>query len=140
MSQENVEIVRAAFEAWNAWDLDALRELLVPNVVVRLPEDWPEPGPWVGRETVIREMSEQRRVYEGEGSTVEPVSDFLDIADRVVVRFINRGTLGGVDFTQELTGVYTLRNGKALGWEHFYDHAEALEAVGLSEKDAHADS
>ncbi len=131
MSQENVELMRAAFDAWNAWDMDGLREMLVSDVVVRLPQDWPEPGPWVGRETVIREMARQRRVYEG--STVEPVSDFLAVADRVVVRFINHGTLGGVDFTQEITGVYTIRQGKCLGWEHFYDHAEALEAVGLSE-------
>jgi ketosteroid isomerase-like protein len=138
MSQENVEIVQAAFEAWNAWDMDAVAELLVPDVVVRLPSDWPEPGPWVGRETVIRELKQQRRVYDG--SAVEPVSDFLGVADRVVVRFINHGTLGGVDFTQEITGVYTLRGGKVFGWEHFYDHAEALEAVGLSEQDAHADS
>ena len=27
MSQENVEVVKASFEAWNAEDMDALREL-----------------------------------------------------------------------------------------------------------------
>ena len=35
MSQENVEIVRAAFEAWNAGDMDAFRELYDPDVIVR---------------------------------------------------------------------------------------------------------
>jgi hypothetical protein len=33
----------------------------------------------------------------------------------------------------EMTGVYTMRKGKFLVIEHFWDHAEALEAVGLSE-------
>jgi ketosteroid isomerase-like protein len=28
MSQENVEIARASFEAWNAGDMDVLRDLL----------------------------------------------------------------------------------------------------------------
>jgi triphosphoribosyl-dephospho-CoA synthetase len=34
MSQENVEIVRAAFEAWNAGNMDAVRELHDPDVIV----------------------------------------------------------------------------------------------------------
>jgi ketosteroid isomerase-like protein len=33
MSHENVEIARASFEAWNAGDMDALRELYDPNAI-----------------------------------------------------------------------------------------------------------
>jgi hypothetical protein len=40
----------------------------------------------------------------------------------------------------ELTAVYTVGNGKALFAEFFWDHAKALETLGLSEQDAHADS
>ena len=61
MSQENVEIVRAAFEAWNAGDMDALRELYDPDVIVRTPEGWPEPGPFVGREAVMRQFEQTAR-------------------------------------------------------------------------------
>jgi hypothetical protein len=35
--------------------------------------------------------------------------------------------------TWSTTHVYTLRKGKIFGVEFFSDHAEALEAVGLSE-------
>jgi ketosteroid isomerase-like protein len=45
MSQENVEIVRRQFEAWNAGDMDAFRELCDPEVVMHHVKDWPEPGP-----------------------------------------------------------------------------------------------
>ena len=31
MSQENVEMVRAAFEAWNAGDMDAFSEMYDPE-------------------------------------------------------------------------------------------------------------
>jgi hypothetical protein len=40
----------------------------------------------------------------------------------------------------EWTVVCTLRKGRIFLLEYFWDHAEALEAVGLSEQDAHADS
>lgn len=33
----------------------------------------------------------------------------------------------------ELTGVYTVRKGRIPYIEFFWDHAEALEALGLSE-------
>ena len=33
----------------------------------------------------------------------------------------------------ELTTVFTVRKGKIVRMEFFWDHAEALEAVGLSE-------
>src|SRR4051794_37441200 len=45
MSQENIEIVRSTFEAWNAGDMKGLREPLGPDVVMRMPEGWPEAGP-----------------------------------------------------------------------------------------------
>ena len=35
MSQENVEIVRAMFEAWNAGDMDAFREMYDPDAIMR---------------------------------------------------------------------------------------------------------
>jgi hypothetical protein len=40
----------------------------------------------------------------------------------------------------EATCVFTVRKGKIVYQEYFWNHAEALEAVGLSEQDAHADS
>ena len=33
MSQENVELVRALFETWNAGDMDAFRDLFDPDVI-----------------------------------------------------------------------------------------------------------
>ena len=44
MSQENVEIVRASFEAWNAGDMDAFRELHDPDAILRMDANWPGAG------------------------------------------------------------------------------------------------
>lgn len=131
MSQQNVEIVRAGFEAWNAPDMKALRELYDPDVVWRPPEGWPEPGPYVGREAVMRQLEQLRETWDADA--LEPISDFVDAADRVVVRIIWRGAGHGPGLDMELTGIYTVRKGKILRIEFFWDHAHALEAVGLRE-------
>ena len=138
MSQENVEIVQAGFEAWNKGDMDAARELLAPDVIMRFPEGWPEPGPFIGREAVERQWDQQRETWDADVFVL--VSDFADVGDRVAVRFIWRGEGHGPRADLEMTGIYTLRKGRIFGIEHFWEHAEALETMGLSEQDAHADS
>jgi ketosteroid isomerase-like protein len=138
MSQENVEIVKAGFEAWNAGDMDAWASFLAPDVIWRLPQDWPEPGPYAGREAVLRQAQQGREAWNADAA--EPISDFIHAADRVVVRFVWRGQGHGPESNMQLTCVYTVRKGKVIAFEFFWDHAEALEALGLSEQDAHADS
>jgi ketosteroid isomerase-like protein len=130
MSQKNVEVVQALFAAWNAGDMDALREHFDPDVIVRTPE-WPEPGPYVGSETVMRWFEQLRETWDADD--FELIGDIIDGADRIVVRFIWRGAGYGPEANLELTGVYTGRKGKVFAIEHFWDHAEALETLGLSE-------
>ncbi len=131
MSEENVEIVRRGFDAWNAGDMDALAELYDPGIVWRPPEGWPEPGPYVGREAVMRQLEQMRETWDAD--SFELISDIIDVADRVAVRFIWHGEGQGPESSIELTGVYTLRKGRLLYIEFFWDHAEALETLGLSE-------
>jgi ketosteroid isomerase-like protein len=131
MSQENVEIVQASFEAWNAGDMDAFRDLYDPDIILRALEGWPEPGPYVGREAAMREFEQMRDTWDADA--LEPISDFIDAADRIVVRFIWRGAGHGPEANLEATGVFTVRKGRVSYVEFFWDHAEALEAVGLSE-------
>jgi ketosteroid isomerase-like protein len=56
-----------------------------------------------------------------------------DIGDRVAVRQNWRGAGYGPEANLEMTWVGTVREGKIAFVEFFWDHAEALEAVGLSE-------
>jgi ketosteroid isomerase-like protein len=138
MSQENVEVVRAGIEAWNAGDMAALRETYDPDAIMRLAEGWPEPGPCVGREAVMRQFEQARETWDAD--EIEVIGDFVHGADRVVLKSIWHGVGRGPDSNMELTAVYTVRNRRILFQEFFWDHAEALEAVGLSEQDAHAES
>ena len=131
MSQENVEIVRAGFDAWNAGDMDAWERFLAPDVIWRVPEKWPEQGPFVGREAVMRQVRQNRETWDAD--SVEPISEFVHTAEHVVVRFVWRGRGHGPEADLELTCLYTVRMGKITAFEFFWTDAQALEAAGLSE-------
>src|SRR5262245_20658491 len=122
MSQENVEIMRAMNEAWNAGDMDAFRALLAPDTILRLPEGWPEPGPYVGRDAVMRQFLQLRETWDTD--TFELIGDFIDVADRVLVRFIWHAAGHGPAANIEATNVIMIRKGRIFLSEFFWDHAE----------------
>ena len=131
MSQENVATVRAFYEAWNSGDMDAVRDFYDPDVVLRPPEGWPEPGPFVGREIVMREWEQVREAWDADA--VEPIGDFIDAGDRVVVRHTWRGAGRGPEVSLAVTNVLAVSDGRISHQEFFWDHADALEAAGLSD-------
>jgi ketosteroid isomerase-like protein len=131
MSQENVAIVLAYQQAWNAGDMDAIRDLLDAETIFRTPEGWPESGPYIGRDAVMRHLFQGREAWDID--EIERVSDLVHATDRVVVRSIWRGAGRGPEARMEWTTIFTVRNGKIREQEFFWDHAEALEAVGLSQ-------
>jgi ketosteroid isomerase-like protein len=53
--------------------------------------------------------------------------------DRIIERHISHGVGQGPAYEAEYTTIATVRKGKILYLEFFWDHSEALEAVGLSE-------
>jgi hypothetical protein len=106
--------------------MDAVRTLLDPEAILRPPEAWPEPGPYVGQGAVMREWEQVRETWRADA--VEPISDFVHGAGR------------GPESNIELTVVWTTSEDRISLIEYFWDHAEALEAAGLSDQDAPADS
>jgi ketosteroid isomerase-like protein len=131
MSQENVEIMRRAFDVWNEGDVDAIRRLYTEDVVVRTGitefgrtfEGGDQIGRWVAemQETWAEVRWEPERVFE---------------ADDVVVSFyrgIGVGRESGVEVVRQLTGVYRIRDGKIASDRIYLDRREALEAAGLRE-------
>jgi uncharacterized protein len=131
MSRENVELVRRGYEAWNAGDMAAVAEGCHPDVVWHHVEGWPEPGPSVGREAVIRAMQQMREAFDTQ--KFEPLAQFIDAGDRVLVKAVWRGIGQGPEVEMQFTHVFTVRDGKLIEGQTFFDHAEALRAVGLSE-------
>jgi ketosteroid isomerase-like protein len=155
MSQENVEVVRRAWETVNSDDLD-VDDLLEGYLDVWLDEffdpeiEWhdlptlPEAGVHRGRDAFRRHLADYLDAWAD--STFE-IEDIRAVGDRVVVRgrYGGVGRQSGAEIAGGLRGpatgaVYDFRAGRILRVLQFDTHAEALEAVGLSEQDAHADS
>ena len=86
----------------------------------------------------MRQWHQYRETWDTD--TVEPISDFVEVGDRVIVRQVAQFENRGPETHLELTNVVTLRKGRIIYQEFFWDHAEALEAVSLSEQDAHLGS
>jgi ketosteroid isomerase-like protein len=134
MSQENVEIVREGWEAWQRGDLPALFRQCDPDVVWDTSHfhDWPE-STYHGIQGVERFLREWLEVWDGLEIEVDDVRAASD--ERVVSLIVQRGTgrSSGLAMEMEMAHVATLRNGKITRFENYEDRAEALEAVGLSE-------
>jgi ketosteroid isomerase-like protein len=136
MSQENVETIQRALEAWNADDLDAFLAELDPEV------EWHpsiEPG-LEGKATTYRGHDGARKAWrEYRGEAWERLKsrpqEFRDLGGSVLmlgrIDFTARTT--GIEFSQEIGELAEFREGKIVRVRDFPTHAEALEAAGLSE-------
>jgi ketosteroid isomerase-like protein len=68
-----------------------------------------------------------------DADTLEAICDFIDVGDRVVVRTSWDAVGHGPAINMEFTQVFMVRKGRIVGIEFFWDHAEALAIMGLSE-------
>ena len=134
MSQENVEIVMAFFDAYNTGDIDASVSFFAPNVEA-FPDAsvFPESGPLHGHEDLKRFFEEAASAWVNPQAVVMEV---IVVGDgRVLVRFEwgGEGAASGMEIASSLTGIHTIRDGVISRAEWHFDHADALNAVGLEE-------
>jgi ketosteroid isomerase-like protein len=139
MSQENVEIVRRAIDAFNQRDVDEMVRAWDFEIEV----DWsqsrgPEAGIYRGQEAALGLWTAFFAMFDR--ATVSP-DEFIECGEHVVVP--NRADFRGRDHVRvqaQSALVATLRNGRIVRWRLYQERADALEAMGLPEQDAHADS
>ena len=139
MSQENLEIVKAKIDAYNREDWDAFfTKDLAPGFEMDFSR---AVGPWrgvFGLDQIRRLVEEFRETWES--ARVEP-HEFIEAGDLVVVPGTQhvKGR-GGIEAVVRGVYVWTIRNGAIERMVMYQSRQDALEAVGLSEQDAHADS
>ncbi len=129
MSQENVEIVRGAIDAFNRGDFEAATGAIHPDFeFVRVGDQSPIRGVAALREWMKPDAFEDQRF--------EPL-DLRVSGNKVFVRqhFTGRGAGSGMKLDFTTFAVFTVDDGLVTRLEGFPPHkeAEALEAAGLSE-------
>ena len=111
MSQENVEVVRRGFEAWEGDDFGGLLALMDDDLVTRRLAPMPDPGTWHGPEGLIEVAAEWLETFDEFTMKAE---EYIDAGDHVVVRVAQegRGEGSGAPVTGTFWFVYGVRNGK----------------------------
>jgi uncharacterized protein len=139
MSRENLDIARRGYEAFARRDLDAALELMHEDIEAHDPPEIPDATIYRGREAVRRDWEQTAEVLEDFSIDVE---ESFDAGDEVVVflRYRGRGRESGAEVEAPMAHIWTIRDGKAIRLRQYLDRAEALEAAGLSEQGARADS
>ena len=136
MSQENVELVRRGVES-----VDAFWAML-DEYVVWDPREYPMldlDAVYVGRDAVVKASRHYWGTWRDYRLDAEELWD-AGSSVVVVVRERGRGKGSGVPFDRRFAQVWTFSRGRVVRWDVFPDAARALEAVGLSEEAARADS
>ncbi|HEX4564911.1 MAG TPA: nuclear transport factor 2 family protein [Solirubrobacteraceae bacterium] len=130
MSQENVEVVRAAFDAFFRGDERAWLEVAAPDIVVTQFPDQIDVRDYHGREGLMQVMSDWLGTWDDWSLEVLRVRD---VGGRVFVTALlrARGKTSGVPVEEEVTFVFTVHEHAITRWQMFRSERQALEAVGL---------
>ena len=132
MSQENVEIVRQAYEAFQRGEPDKAMHLVSPEVELHGTSGGLSDGS-VARG--IEAVGQTFEMWDEDWETDLIPQEFIDAGDQVVLlqHELRRGRGSGVEVESDTAVLYGLRDGRIVRIQGFMDQGEALEAAGLSE-------
>jgi uncharacterized protein len=133
MSQENVEMARRAYAAFNRGDSEGMVADIAPDF------EYVTTGAIPGVGGVYRGPEGLSRFLESFwGEFDEPgleVRELIEAEDQVLagLTFQGRGKQSGVATTWDIWHVWTVRGGKVVRGQAFTSREQALEAAGLRE-------
>ena len=132
MSQENVELYRRGFEAYNRGDMDTLLSLVHPDF------EYVTAGLFPGLRPVYRGHAGFRDLWRDFRETWDSlqveIDEIRDIGDLVVARLTFRArSREGLEVDRQFGQIFTVKDGLGVRQHTYGTWDEALEAAGLSE-------
>jgi ketosteroid isomerase-like protein len=133
MSQENVELVRRAFDAFGRGELEESLEGMAPNF------EFHPSGRFMDTQSVYRGPEGMRDFWRTFHDAWEEISVDIDriedLGDRVLTLGTFHGRTGGTsaEVSAESGWLHTFEGGQVVGLRSFATWQEALEAAGLRE-------
>jgi SnoaL-like domain len=117
---------RALADTYNTGNLEAFLEGIHPEVVFQPDPEWPEPGPFVGRDSFARFLRDWRGAWEEARIEVDKVEERDDLAI-AQCRWIVTGASSGAPVPVAFTFVVGFdREGLVTEMRAFFDHSAAL--------------
>jgi ketosteroid isomerase-like protein len=133
MSQENVELARTWFAAYNARDADACDRLLAPNADITTVTQR------AGLARVSWEPGHSSRYFDAlEEAWTElqiEIDDYRDLGDRVLAlgRARGIGKATGIPVDGRYAALFVIRDSLFVRMDGYRDPRQALQAAGLRE-------
>jgi ketosteroid isomerase-like protein len=129
MSQQHVEIVERAIDAFSRGDAEAFAELTTEDLEWKTGLGAVEGEVFRGREGVETYFARLAGAWD---SFLFLADEYRDLGDVVIAlgRLRGQGRGGGVPVESPVGAVWDLREGRIFRLRAYLDHAQALEAAG----------
>jgi ketosteroid isomerase-like protein len=132
MASEAVELVRKAVEAYGSDGLDALLRFTDPDLEFHEDPRFPEAGVYRGFDAFRAYVERFQEAFDELHFDVE---ELIDAGGGRVVGLVVTGGPGkssGVDVRQPTAWIFTVRDGKVVRMDAYFDREEGLKAAGLA--------
>jgi ketosteroid isomerase-like protein len=135
MSQENVEVVREAFESFLGGDQEKTAQLVDPEVEFHGTVGGLQEGQIAHGQSQIDQQFEEEDLEAWEERRLE-AEEFIQAGEDVVVLLheYRRGRGSGIELETETAVVVAVRGGRVVRIQGYMDRHAALEAAGLREQ------
>jgi ketosteroid isomerase-like protein len=133
MSQENVEVVRRGWAAWERGDMATALADHSEDIIVTRAAPLPDVVAYHGRDGMMQMLADWVEQFDEFQMTGAEFKDAND--SQVVVRVHQqaRGKHSGAPIEADFWFAYTPREGQSVRWDIYASEAQALKAVGLAE-------
>jgi SnoaL-like domain len=131
-----IEVIHRGVDCFNRGDWEGLAEIFSEGARMTPLDNWPEPGPFVGRAANVAQF--QRLRADSAGRSKIEVIEASERGDWVVTRYtwVMEGAASGATVEASFTGVGRYEDGRVIEQHFRFDEGDALEAAGLSAPDA----
>jgi ketosteroid isomerase-like protein len=133
MSQENVEVIRTAYEAFDRGDLEAVSRLHARTIEWQTSVEDPDAATHRGRVAVRRYIEGYMETFPGLRADLEECVEVPNDRVLATVRYTGRARASGMDMDWRQWLVYTIKDGMIVRAAEYFDRDQALEAAGLKE-------
>ena len=132
MSEENLQVVRAGFDAFSRGDMPAFLELADPNIVFTPLPDTPDVQDFHGHEGLLQGIAQSTEIWDDFSVELREMRDFDDHV-LASARWWGRGPSSGIQVEFDIWALLSFREGKIVRMQFFASEQQALGAAGLSE-------
>jgi ketosteroid isomerase-like protein len=125
-------VLRGWTDAWNRGDFAVIVGSFAADAEVIPDPSGPDEGPYVGRAAIMKFFEGLREEWESDEVSLR---ELFGVGDKVLARWDwrVRGRASGVETEVNVTSISTLSDGQIVWQRYYFDHAEALKAMGLEE-------